>query len=149
MSFRVASLIPGQSYDCPSASVITLKDMGKICMTSLQWKNRPRTLCIMLFCLRRGILQSSLYSALTTEIMVNLYWQLLCQNNIALMGTSIYHVMATTANTHVVVTIILLYTQTIVFCFDLYIYYWPIDGSYRCHSWLLHCHRGNHTIGLP
>ena len=29
-SFRVASLVLGQSYDCPSASEATLKDMGKI-----------------------------------------------------------------------------------------------------------------------
>ena len=28
---RVASLALGQSYDCPSASEATLKDMGKIC----------------------------------------------------------------------------------------------------------------------
>ena len=27
-SFRVTSLAPGQSYDCPSASEVTLKDMG-------------------------------------------------------------------------------------------------------------------------
>ena len=30
ISFRVASLASGQSYDCPSASGVTLKDMGKI-----------------------------------------------------------------------------------------------------------------------
>ena len=30
ISFRVASLALGQSYDCPSASEATLKDMGKI-----------------------------------------------------------------------------------------------------------------------
>ena len=29
MSFRVTSLVLGQSYDCPSASEVTLKDMGK------------------------------------------------------------------------------------------------------------------------
>ena len=28
--FKVASLALGQSYDCPSASEATLKDMGKI-----------------------------------------------------------------------------------------------------------------------
>ena len=28
MSLRVASLTLGQSYDCPSASEVTLKDMG-------------------------------------------------------------------------------------------------------------------------
>ena len=31
MSFRIASLALGQSYDCPSASEVTLKDMGKMC----------------------------------------------------------------------------------------------------------------------
>ena len=30
ISFRVASMALGQSYDCPSASEVTLKDMGKI-----------------------------------------------------------------------------------------------------------------------
>ena len=30
ISFRVTSLALGQSYDCPSASEVTLKDMGKI-----------------------------------------------------------------------------------------------------------------------
>ena len=30
MSFRVASLAQGQSYDCPSASDVTLKAMGKL-----------------------------------------------------------------------------------------------------------------------
>ena len=29
-SFRVASLALGQSYDCPSASEVTLKDVAKI-----------------------------------------------------------------------------------------------------------------------
>ena len=28
--FRVTSLALGQSYDCPSASEVTLKDMGEI-----------------------------------------------------------------------------------------------------------------------
>ena len=28
--FRVTSLALGQSYDCPSASEVTLKDMGKM-----------------------------------------------------------------------------------------------------------------------
>ena len=28
--FRVTSPAPGQSYDCPSASEVTMKDMGKI-----------------------------------------------------------------------------------------------------------------------
>ena len=30
ISFRVAALALGQSYDCPSASEATLKDMGQI-----------------------------------------------------------------------------------------------------------------------
>ena len=30
ISFRVASLALGQSHDCPSASEVTLKDMGKL-----------------------------------------------------------------------------------------------------------------------
>ena len=30
ISFKVASLALGQSYDCPSAREVTLKDMGKI-----------------------------------------------------------------------------------------------------------------------
>ena len=30
MSFKVTSLALGQSYDCPSASEVALKDMGKI-----------------------------------------------------------------------------------------------------------------------
>ena len=30
ISFRIASLALGQSYDCPSAREVTLKDMGKI-----------------------------------------------------------------------------------------------------------------------
>ena len=30
ISFRVASLALGQSYDCPSASEVTLKDMDEI-----------------------------------------------------------------------------------------------------------------------
>ena len=30
ISFRVASLALGQSYDCPSASEVTLKDVGHI-----------------------------------------------------------------------------------------------------------------------
>ena len=30
ISFRVTSLALGQSYDCPSASEVTLKDAGKI-----------------------------------------------------------------------------------------------------------------------
>ena len=29
ISFRVTSLALGQSYDCPSGSKVTLKDMGK------------------------------------------------------------------------------------------------------------------------
>ena len=29
MSFRVTSLVLGQSYDCPSASEATLKNVGK------------------------------------------------------------------------------------------------------------------------
>ena len=33
MSFRVTSLALGQSYDCPSASEVTLKDMGVIAST--------------------------------------------------------------------------------------------------------------------
>ena len=35
IAFRVTSLALGQSYDCPSASEITLKDMGK-CITSIR-----------------------------------------------------------------------------------------------------------------
>ena len=30
ISFRIASLALGQSYDCPSANEVTLEDMGKI-----------------------------------------------------------------------------------------------------------------------
>ena len=33
ISFRVASLSLGQSYDCPSASEVTLKDMGTLTVT--------------------------------------------------------------------------------------------------------------------
>ena len=44
ISLRVASLAEGQSYDCPSASEVTLKDMGetKWLLTTTK-HNKPQT----------------------------------------------------------------------------------------------------------
>ena len=36
MNFRVTSLVLGQSFDCPSTSEVTLKDMGKLTYTKTQ-----------------------------------------------------------------------------------------------------------------
>ena len=49
ISFRVTSLALGQSYDCPSASKVTLQDMHKInhYLTTTE-HNKVRTMCIIL-----------------------------------------------------------------------------------------------------
>ena len=41
ISFRVASLAMGQSYDCPRASEGNLKDMGKIDLCLIKKKHKP------------------------------------------------------------------------------------------------------------
>ena len=48
MAFRVASLALGQSYDCPSASDVTLKDKGKMGLLN---HNKAWTVCIFLGCI--------------------------------------------------------------------------------------------------
>ena len=47
ISFRVTSLALGQSYDCPSASEVTLKDMGNID----HYQTTTKHTCIFLVCL--------------------------------------------------------------------------------------------------
>ena len=48
ISFRVTSLALGQSYDCPSASEVTLKDMGKIYQYQPTTKhNKTWTVCMI------------------------------------------------------------------------------------------------------
>ena len=46
--FRIASLALGQSYDCPSASEVTLKDMGKIVehLSRIE-HNKALTMCVI------------------------------------------------------------------------------------------------------
>ena len=48
ISFRVASLALGQSYDCPSASEVTLKDMKTDWQQTTPKHNKARILCIFL-----------------------------------------------------------------------------------------------------
>ena len=49
ISFRVASLPLGQSYDCPSGSEATLKDMDKAePITNITKHNKAQTMCIIL-----------------------------------------------------------------------------------------------------
>ena len=48
ISFRVTSLALGQSYDCPSASEVTLKDMGKNLYQTKTKHSKARTICIFL-----------------------------------------------------------------------------------------------------
>ena len=50
ISFMVASLALGQSYDCPSASEETMKDMGKIDQNQATTKhNRAQIMCLILW----------------------------------------------------------------------------------------------------
>ena len=46
--FRVATLVLGQSYDCPSTSVATLKNMGKIHHYQPTIQNKMHIMCIFL-----------------------------------------------------------------------------------------------------
>ena len=46
ISFRVASLALGQSYDCPSASEVTLKDMKIDWQQTTPKHNKARIVCI-------------------------------------------------------------------------------------------------------
>ena len=48
ISFRVTSLALGQSYDCPSAGEVTLKDAGKMADSKRQQNKRKRELCAWL-----------------------------------------------------------------------------------------------------
>ena len=49
ISFRVDSLALGQSYNCPSASEVTLKDMGKTDKSQTTTKhNKAWILCMIL-----------------------------------------------------------------------------------------------------
>ena len=49
ISFKIVPLALGQSYDCPSASKVVLKDMGKICQFLTKTKhNKMGTSCIFL-----------------------------------------------------------------------------------------------------
>ena len=53
ISFRITSLALGQSYDCPSANEVTLKDMGKINQLSATTQHdQASTMCICheMFC---------------------------------------------------------------------------------------------------
>ena len=51
MSLRVTSLALGQSYDCPSASGATLKDMGKINHYQAQTKQSVNHVLIFMDCI--------------------------------------------------------------------------------------------------
>ena len=46
LSFRVDPLALGQSYDCPSASEVTLKYMGKIDLYLTTKKHEPNAYCM-------------------------------------------------------------------------------------------------------
>ena len=46
ISFRVTSLALGQSYDCPSASEVTLKDMDTINLYQTTTKQKPCAYCL-------------------------------------------------------------------------------------------------------
>ena len=49
MSFKVTSLALGQSYDCPSASEVTLNDIGKIIQNlSTAKHNKTLIICMIL-----------------------------------------------------------------------------------------------------
>ena len=57
ISFRVASLALGQSYDCPSACEATLKDMGKIGMcqtTTKHYKAWTTCMIVGIYCGTHG-----------------------------------------------------------------------------------------------
>ena len=45
--FRVASLAPGQSYDCPGAREVTLKDMDKIDLQQI----KPKLISVHISCI--------------------------------------------------------------------------------------------------
>ena len=74
ISFRVASLALGQSYDCPSASEATLKDIGKNISTYNHNKTKHnKTVCIFygIYC---GPVVNSMWSVLVINRYRTLQW---------------------------------------------------------------------------
>ena len=47
--FRLVSLTLGQSYDCPSVSETSLKNMGKLDRYKITQHNKDRTVCVSLY----------------------------------------------------------------------------------------------------
>ena len=50
ISYRVTSLTLGQSYDCPSVSEVTLKDMGEMTHAKLQ-QDKPKCIILEIYCI--------------------------------------------------------------------------------------------------